>query len=287
IFSAASYTENPFEGSVVTGLTLELISKETTIPMGLIHPLTSNASQTIAGFIERNQSNAFKPDCLLKVVLQQLLEEAKLLLLRESGTLKEKMPKKMSRQTEEARNISRCNLKITTAYKMQLKQINGDIKLTPELVEFYGEKLGNFALLIQLIIPFFEPSKIIKERLMNDYKLKDYLKITEEEKLQVFPFLVVFDDNGQYKVVFGKYTWPKTLYLVIAEENDDSKMGLRTIQYLLKTRDFEELAKDSGLFSLPELNRSFPLNNIKVIKEKRGKFIIDFELIKNIALGAI
>lgn len=286
IFSAVSYTENPFEGSVVTGLTLELISKEN-IPLEIIHPLTQNASETIAGLMERNSSNATNPDSLFKAVVQQLLEEARLILLKDSGTLKERLPSEIDPEDSLlTRNISRSNLKITTAYKLQLKHIEKGTIL-PEVVEFYGEKLDHFNLFVQLIIPFFEPGKIIKERLMTDYQLMNYLGVSREENLQVFPSLVVFDDNETYKVVFGTFTPPNILYIIIAEENVESKMGLRTIQYLLKTREFEEFVKDSGLLSLPELNRSIPLNTIRVLREKEGVTVINFELIKNISLGAI
>jgi hypothetical protein len=279
VFSAASYTENPFEGSVVTGLSLEIISKEN-ISMGTIHPLARNASEVIAGLIERNELNASKPDPLFKNVLQQLLDEARLVLLKDAGNLREKMLPEMVSQ--EIRDVSRCNLFVTTAYKMYLKQY------LPESIEFYGKELVNFGLFVQLLFPFFEPSQTIKERLKSDLHLMDYLEISNEEDLQVFPSLIVFDDNGKYKVVFGTYSrLENALYILIAEENIESTMGLRTIQYLLKTRNFEELAKDLGLISLPELSQSLPLNRINVLKEKRGISILDFELIKNISLGAI
>ena len=64
-------------------------------------------------------------------------------------------------------------------------------------------------------------------------------------------------------------------------------MGLITIQYLMKTRNFEELADDFGLIPLNELNRSFPLNQVKLIKEKDGKKLFDIDFINNIGLGAI
>ena len=285
IFSAASYTENPFEGSMVTGLTLELISKEN-IQMELIHPLALNASEVIAGLIERNQNNASKPDLLYRVVLQQLLDEAKLVLLKDIGTLRERMSNELVPQTD--RNISRCNLKVTTAYKLYLKNKLGDTKYLPEEIEFFGEKLDNFGLFVQLILPFFEPSQIIRKRLKNDMKLINYLEISKDEEFHVFPSLIIFDDNGKYKVVFGTYSLNEnTLYMIVAEENIESKMGLRTIEYLLRTRDFEELTKDLELLPLPELNHSIPLNRINVLKEKRGEFLLDFELIKNISLGAI
>ncbi|MFX0123279.1 MAG: hypothetical protein ACFFAE_06535 [Candidatus Hodarchaeota archaeon] len=286
IFSAASYVENPFEGSIVTGLTLELISKEN-IPMGLIHPLAKNASEAIAGLIERNQLNASKPDSLFSAVLQQLLNEARLVLLKDAGTLSERMIKdEMVPQIE--RDISRCNLKVITAYKMYFKDEIHDQRYLLEEVEFYGEKLDNFGLFVQLIIPFLEPSQIIRKRLKKDTYLLDYLEIPRGEEFQVFPSLIIFDDKERYKVTFGTYSSDENaLYILIAEENNESKMGLRTIQYLLKTRDFEELAEDLGLLPLPRLNQSLPLNRINVLKEKKGEFIFDFELIKNISLGAI
>lgn len=284
-FCAASYTENPFEGSTVTGLTLELISKEN-IPMGLLHPLTQNASEVIAGLIERNRLNATEPDSLFKIVLKQLLDEARLVLLKDIGTLRERMSKEIMSQTQ--RDVSRCNLKVTTAYKMYLKNDCQISRFLPEEVEFYGEKLGNFSLFIQLVFPFFEPSQIIKKRLRSDVQLLKHLEIPRGEEIQVFPFLIIFDDNGMYKVVFGTYSFNEnTLSIIVAEENDESKMGLRTIRYLLKTRDFEELTEDLGLLPLPRLNRSLPLNRIKVLKEKGGEALLDIELIKNISFGAI
>lgn len=286
IFSAASYVENPFEGSIVTGLTLELISKEN-IPIGLFHPLAKNASEAIAGLIERNQLNASKPDSLFSVVLQQLLDEAKLVLLKDAGTLSEGMAKnKMVPQIE--RDVSRCNLKATIAYKMYFKNSIQDQRFLLKEVEFYGEKLENFGLFVQLIIPFLEPSQIIRKRLKKDVQLLNYLEVPRGEEIQVFPSLIIFDDNERYKVTFGTYSFDENaLYIIVAEEDDESKMGLRTIQYLLKTRDFEELTEDLGLLPLPRLNQSLPLNRINVLKEKRGEFVIDFELIKNISLGAI
>jgi hypothetical protein len=116
----------------------------------------------------------------------------------------------------------------------------------------------------------------------------NYLEIPRGEKIQVFPSLIIFDDNERYKVAFGTFSSQEnTLYIIVAEENEESKMGLRTIQYLLKTRDFEELSEDLGLVPLSKLNQSLPLNRISVLKEKRGEFVINFELIKNISLGAI
>ncbi len=284
IFSAASYVENPFEGSIITGLTLELISKEN-IPMGLIHPLAQNASEAIAGLIERNQLNASKPDSLFNVVLQQLLDEAKLVLLKDVGTLTERIVKDEMVQIE--RDVSRCNLKVTTAYKLYFNNNIRDQGYLEE-VEFYGVKLENFSLFVHQIIPFLEPSQIIRKRLKKDVQLLNYLEVPRGEEIQVFPSLIIFDDNERYKVIFGTYSFDENaLYIIIAEESDESKMGLRTIQYLLKTRDFEELAEDLGLLPLPRLNQSLPLNRINVLKEKKGKFILDFELIKNISLGAI
>ena len=283
IFSAASYVENPFEGSIVTGLTLELISKEN-IPMGLVHPIAQNAAEAIAGLIERNQLNASKPDSLFNAVLQQLLNEARLVLLKDAGTLNERMAKDEFVPQKE-RDVSRCNLKVTTAYKMYFSDIKSFLL---EEVEFYGEKLDNFSLFVQLIIPFLEPSQIIMERLKKDHQLLDYLGVPRGEDIRVFPSLIIFDDNERYKVAFGTYSSQENaLFILVAEENDESKMGLRTIQYLLKTRDFEELAIDLGLFPLPRLNQSIPLNRINILKEKRGEFVLDFELIKNISLGAI
>ncbi|UCG01856.1 MAG: hypothetical protein JSW11_19905 [Candidatus Heimdallarchaeota archaeon] len=286
IYSAASYVENPFEGSIVTGLTLELISKEN-IPMGLIHPLAKNASEAIAGLIERNQLNASEPDILFNAVLQQLLNEARLVLLKDAGTLSERIATdEMAPQIE--RDVSRCNLKVTTAYKMYFKDDLQDQSYRLEEVEFYGEKLDNFGLFVQLIIPFLEPSQIIRKRLKKDHQLLDYLEVPKGEEIRVFPSLIIFDDNDRYKVAFGTYSSQENaLYVLVAEENDESKMGLRTIQYLLKTRDFEELSEDLGLLPLPRLNQSLPLNRINVMKEKRGEYVIDFELIKNISLGAI
>ena len=283
IFSAASYVENPFEGSIVTGLTLELISKEN-IPMGLVHPIAQNAAEAIAGLIERNQLNASKPDSLFNAVLQQLLNEARLVLLKDAGTLNERMAKDEFVPQKE-RDVSRCNLKVTTAYKMYFSDIKSFLL---EEVEFYGEKLDNFSLFVQLIIPFLKPSQIIMERLKKDHQLLDYLRVPRGEDIRVSPSLIIFDDNERYKVAFGTYSSQENaLFILVAEENDESKMGLRTIQYLLKTRDFEELAVDLGLFPLPRLNQSIPLNRINILKEKRGEFVLDFELIKNISLGAI
>ncbi|MFW9903326.1 MAG: hypothetical protein ACFFFH_03260 [Candidatus Thorarchaeota archaeon] len=286
IYSAASYVENPFEGSVVTGLTLELISKEN-IPMGLIHPLAQNASEAIAGLIERNQQNASEPDSLSKMVLQQLLNEARLVLLKDAGTLSERITKDKTVPQKE-RDVSRCNLKVTTAYKMYFKGSSQIQSNFFEEVEFYGEKLDNFGLFVQLIVPFLEPSQIIKKRLKKDFHLLEFLEVPRGEKIRIFPSLIIFDDNERYKVAFGTYSSQENaLYILVAEENDESKMGLRTIKYLLKTRDFEELSEDLGLLPLPRLNQSIPLNRIKVMKEKSGNFVLDLELIKNISLGAI
>ncbi|MHA2204060.1 MAG: hypothetical protein ACW991_10265, partial [Candidatus Hodarchaeales archaeon] len=232
-----------------------------------------------------NQLNASKPDSLFNVVLQQLLDEAKLVLLKDAGTLTERIVKDEIVQIE--RDVSRCNLKVTTAYKLYFNNNVRDQGYLEE-VEFYGEKLENFSLFVHQIIPFLEPSQIIRKRLKKDVQLLNYLEVPRGEEIQVFPSLIIFDDNERYKVTFGTYSFDENaLYIIIAEESDDSKMGLRTIQYLLKTRDFEELAEDLGLLPLPRLNQSLPLNRINVLKEKKGKFILDFELIKNISLGAI
>ncbi|MFX1515784.1 MAG: hypothetical protein ACFFC6_05700 [Promethearchaeota archaeon] len=288
VFSAASYVENPFEGSTITGLTLELISKENIpIPMGLIHPLAQNASEAIAGLIERNKLNASNPDSLFRTILHQLLKEARLLLQKDAGTLSERMVKdELVPQIE--RDVSRCNLKVTTAYKMCFKQNIQDQSYLLEAIEFYGDKLDNFSLFVQLIIPFLEPSQVIRKRLKEDHQLLDYLEVPKGEDIRVFPSLIIFDDNERYKVAFGTFSLEENaLFILVAEENDDSKMGLRTIQYLLKTRDFEELAADLELLPLPKLNQSLPLNRINVLKEKMGEYVLDFELIKNISLGAI
>ncbi|MHA2290271.1 MAG: hypothetical protein ACXABG_15910, partial [Promethearchaeota archaeon] len=94
------------------------------------------------------------------------------------------------------------------------------------------------------------------------------------------------DDNGLFKVVFV-YLDSSILKVLVAEESKTSKMGARTIQYLLKTRDFEDLVVDFGLFPLPDLNGSLPLNRIRILKEKDGRWSLDHRLIKNISLGAI
>ncbi|MFX0183916.1 MAG: hypothetical protein ACFE95_12605 [Candidatus Hodarchaeota archaeon] len=293
IFSAATYAENPFEGSEVTGLTLELITKDN-IPIGNLLPLCENASEVLAGLIERNSNNVSNPDSLYKAVVRQLLDEAKLILVYDSGTLKERLIQKSltSRELLNIRDISRTALRITSAYKIKIKRIlqNDQEVLLPEDVSYFGEKLENFGLFVQLIFPFFEPAQHVKERLMDDQQLMNTLGISKRDDFQkemIFPSLVVFDDNGSYKVILGTYD-QDILKMVIAEEDTTSKMGLRTIQYLLKTRSsFTEFTTEIGLIPLPELNRSIPLNLIKVLKEKDGIMTIDFKLIKDIQLGAI
>jgi len=293
IFSAATYAENPFEGSEVTGLTLELISKEN-IPIGNLHPLCENASEVLAGLIERNSSNVSNPDLLYKAVIRQLLDEAKLILICDSGTLKERLTQKglTSKEMLDTRDISRTAIRITSAYKIKIKRIrknNRDV-LLPEEVSYFSEKLENFGLFAQLIFPFFEPAQFVKEQLQGDQQLMNNLGISKKDDFQketIFPSLVVFDDNGSYKVILGTYD-QDILKMVIAEEDMTSKMGLRTIQYLLKTRSsFAEFTTEIGLLPLPELNRSIPLNLIKVLKEKDGIMTLDLKLIKNIQLGAI
>ncbi|MFX0174070.1 MAG: hypothetical protein ACFE9L_19465, partial [Candidatus Hodarchaeota archaeon] len=293
IFSAATYAENPYEGSEVTGLTLELISKEN-IPIGNLHPLCENASEVLAGLIERNSSNASNPDSLYRAVVRQLLDEAKLILLYDSGTLQERFIQKNPNSQEllDIRDISRTAIRISSAYKIKIKRIlkNNREVLLPEEVSYFGERLENFGLFFQLIFPFFEPGQLVKEQLMDDQQLMENLGISRKEDFQketIFPSLVVFDDNGSYKVIIGTYE-QDILKMVIAEEDPNSKMGLRTIQYLLKTRSsFVEFTTEIGLLPLPELNRSIPLNLIKVLKEKNGIFTLNFQLIKNIQLGAI
>ena len=107
------------------------------------------------------------------------------------------------------------------------------------------------------------------------------------EEAVVFPSLAVFDDNGKYQVIIGAIVESDSLELVITEEDQSSNMGLITIQYLLKTRDFEELARDFGLLPLNDLNQSFPLNLVRVLKEKKGEKVFDIEFINNVGLGAI
>ncbi|MHA1972596.1 MAG: hypothetical protein ACTSW1_06375 [Candidatus Hodarchaeales archaeon] len=279
INSIASYIENPFEGSQITGLTLELISKEN-IPLGLLHPLTQNASQTLAGLIERNPRNASNPDKLYLTILTQLLDEADLVLFKDSGTLQDNLTGNFPRPKHS--DISRTGLKVSTAYKMKIKEIGSDlnVRIIPEEVQYWGTSLIDFGSFVQLLVPFFEPAQIIKNKLIG-------LKISDDsgtDQELMLPSLLVFDDNGKYKVVIIEYKKP-FLCVLIAEEDNDSKMGLRTLQYLLKTRInfFEDLVFDFSLMPLTELNRSFPLNRIRTIKGDT----LDYQLIKNISLGAI
>ncbi|MHA1227188.1 MAG: hypothetical protein ACTSPV_10645 [Candidatus Hodarchaeales archaeon] len=279
INSIASYVENPFDGSQITGLTLELISKEN-VPLGLLNPLARNASQTLAGLIERRPKNAIEPDNLYLTILSQLLDEADLVLFKDSGTLQDNLAKRFSHIKQH--DISRTGLKVTTAYKMKIKEISSgtDVHIIPEEVQYWGNFLINFASFVQLLIPFFEPAQIIKNKLIE-------LDLTNDPEIShelMFPSLLVFDDNGKYKVVLIEYNAP-SLCVLIAEEDTSSKMGLRTLQYLLKTRRnfFEDLVFDFSLMPLTELNRSFPLNRIRVIKGDT----LDYQLIKNISLGAI
>jgi hypothetical protein len=290
LFSAASYIENPFEGSQITGLTLELISKEK-IPIGIFHPLVENASKSLAGLIERNTLNSSIPDSLYKNVAFQLLEEAELVLLRDSGTLSELTKINSDQEIIGYRDISRTTFKVTTAYLIHFannkdESLNGYL---PEDIEYWGENLSNFSLFIRLINPFFEPGYEIKKRLVNDRILVEKLGLSESDNLEdemMYPSLIVFDENESFKVVIASY-FSSTLKILIAEESKNSNMGIRTIQYLLKTKDFEELIGDFGLIPLPELNRSLPLNKIRVSKEKDGSWTLDHQLIKNISLGAI
>lgn len=292
LFSAATYCENPFEGSHLTGLALELISKEN-IPLNMLHPLAKNASETIAGLFERNPGNISDPDILFKIVIRQLLEEANLVLLKDSGTIKDRkliMESDMKHGTHE-KDISRVMLRPTAAYRIKLtrRDDNKDF-IMPEEVSFFGEKLIHFNRFVHLIVPFFEPGTIIKTRLLTEHQFLKHLEISNKRDLEeavVFPSLAVFDDNGKYQVIIGAIVGNDSLELVITEEDQSSNMGLITIQYLLKTRDFEELARDFGLLPLNDLNQSFPLNLVRVLKEKKGEKVFDIEFINNVGLGAI
>jgi hypothetical protein len=290
VFSAASYVENPFEESQITGLTLELMFKET-IPIGVFHPLAENASRSFAGLIERNPQNSSNPDSLYQKIVQQLLGEAELILLKDVGPLKDILHEKSSQESLGYRDISRTTLKVTTAYLLHFEYVENEPRhnFLPKEVEFWGENLLNFNLFTRLLIPFFEPGKIIKEKLCSDKMLMSQLGIPKHENLEgemIFPSLIIFDEGSLFKVVFA-YRDSSVLKILIAEESKTSKMGIRTIQYLLKTSEFEDLVADFGLFPLPELNGSLPLNRIRVLIEKDDQWSLDHRLIKNISLGAI
>ena len=220
-----------------------------------------------------------------------LLGEAELILLRDVGTLKEQFQEKSSQESIEYRDISRTTLKVTTAYLLHFDDVENESmdNFLPKEVEFWGESLLSFNLFTRLLIPFFEPGKIIKEKLCSDKVLMNQLGIPKHENLEgemIYPSLIIFDEKGSFKVVFA-YRYSSVLKILIAEESGTSKMGVRTIQYLLKTSEFEDLVADFGLFPLPELNRSLPLNRIRVLIEKDGQWSLDHRLIKNISLGAI
>jgi hypothetical protein len=292
LFSAASYCENPFEGSQLTGLALELISKEN-IPLSMLHPLAKNASETIAGLFERNPENISEPDALFNIVVRQLLDEANLVLLKDSGTIKDRKLSIESDMTHVVRlkDISRVMLRPTAAYEIKIikSDENSDL-LIPEEVSYYGEKLINFNRFVHLIVPFFEPGAIIKNRLLTETQFLKNLEITDKRGLEeaaAFPSLAVFDDNGKYQVIIGILGDNGSKKFILTTEDESSNMGLITIQYLLRTRDFEELTKDFGLWPLNKLNQSFPLNQVRVIREKKGKKILDIDFINNIGLGAI
>jgi hypothetical protein len=207
------------------------------------------------------------------------------------GTLKEFFFENLSQEPNEYRDISRTTLRVTTAYLLHFDDHEKESmnNFLPKEVEFWGESLLNFNLFTRLLIPFFEPGKIIKEKLSSDKLLMSKLGISKNESLEdemIYPSLIIFDEKGLFKVVFA-LQHSSVLKILIAEESETSKMGLRTIQYLLKTKEFEDLVADFGLFPLPELNGSLPLNKIRVLREKDGQWSLDHRLIKNISLGAI
>ena len=289
--SIASYVENPYEGSQITGLTLELMTKEN-IPLGTLNPLSKHASQVLSGLMDRNQKNRDSPDNLYKEILIQLWNEAQLLLMSGIGTEEDLFDSAQSSKSELrfSHNISQTTLRVTTAYRMKVRQIiHGQMTcIIPEFIEFWGENIEFFSDFAQLVVPFLDPALVIKEKLQKDsrqFAFLDTLDIQIINEKFMYPSLLIFDDNGQYKVIFLNFIAPDQIFILIAQEEKKSKMGLRTIQYLLKTRSkfFEELVADFNLLPLNELNQCFPLNKIRVMKGSK----LDYQLIQNISFGAI
>ncbi|WP_455141737.1 hypothetical protein [Candidatus Hodarchaeum mangrovi] len=289
--SIASYVENPYEGSQITGLTLELITKEN-IPLGTLNPLSKNASQVLSGLIDRNQKNLDSPDKLYKEILIQLLNEAELLLMSGIATEEDLFSSIQSSKSELRlmHNVSQSTLRVTTAYRMKLQQIIHEQMtcIIPEIIEFWGENIKSFSAFAQLVVPFLDPAQEIKEKLQKNSKQFTFLNNMDIQFINnkfMYPSLLIFDDNGRYKVIFIHYVAPDYILILIAQEEMKSKMGLRTIQYLLKTRYnfFEELVADFNLLPLNELNQCFPLNKIRVMKGNK----LDSQLIQNISFGAI
>jgi hypothetical protein len=290
IFSVSSYVENPFEGAQITGLTLEILSREI-LPLNLLNPLAKHASKVIAGLMERNPQGVTQPDVLYKEIFHQLLREAELVLLLDAGVISDRFTIEDTKKSE-IRDISRTTLEVIAAYNIRLIESKDEVATSylPEAIEFWGKNLINFNLFSNMFIPFFEPGQVIKKRLSENIQLLENLGI---EKMDIFtetinfPSVIIFDDNGRYKVVLCTLDYPHAKVL-ITEENVASNMGLRTIQYLLRTKSsFEELTKDFGLSTLPELNSSIPLNTVLPLREKKGRLIIDHQLLTNISLGAV